>query len=161
MNLEQVNAFLERIPHAFAEDDPHSDQKSLEQSNIAALLAVYNAVKDGDFQTLYNAFTFDVTLENIGSPDLNMIGSWSGRDAVLEATANNYAQVKNQIPTLHRIVAQGDMVVVFAEETGTHTATQKTYTSHWVQQFTFQEGKIARIWQIGYVSAMEPITSAR
>ena len=45
-------------------------------------------------------------------------------------------------------MAQGDVVVVVARERGRFRETGRPYETHWVQIFTFRDGRLARFVQI-------------
>lgn len=66
-----------------------------------------------------------------------------GKANLLTALGRNFALFTDQIPALENIVAQGDVVVVFARETGRYVPTDQAYDLHWVQYFLFKDSKIA------------------
>ena len=112
----------------------------------AILHDVYSAVIRGDFNALRAAVAEDVEL--IISGFAPFAGSWRGQEEVLKAIQANFANAKDQQPTMEGMVAGGDTVAVMLRETGAVADTGQPYNLRAVQWFTFKSGKIARIDQI-------------
>ncbi len=90
----------------------------------------------------------DVEIEFVGSPRGLFAGRWRGREEAALAIGENFAQVEEQRPEVHSVVAQGDVVVVVAHEHGRFRRTGLLYETHWVQIFTFRDGKVVRFREI-------------
>jgi ketosteroid isomerase-like protein len=159
MNHEKISTFLNEIPLIFEFGDPDIATKTLEQSNLASLMQVYQTIVSADLAGYFNSLTEDVTLEIVGPKELGFTGHWEGRDAVLQATLQNFGKLEEIAPEVTSVVAQGDTVIVIAKESGRIRETEQSYVVHWVQQFTFREGKLARIWEIGETLRLAPAES--
>jgi hypothetical protein len=62
--------------------------------------------------------------------------------------------IENQEPEIRSVVAQGDVVVIVAHEHGRLRDSRRPYTLHWVQMFTFRDGRVARFRLICNSAAM-------
>jgi ketosteroid isomerase-like protein len=62
--------------------------------------------------------------------------------------------VEEQQPEILAVVAQGAVVVVTARERGRYRATGRSYDLHWVQLFTFRQGKVVRVREVFDSAAM-------
>jgi uncharacterized protein len=144
MNPASVGRFIDRLEGAFRADDARSANKEVEAANVRRLQEQYRAILRGDFAFVSDSMADDIDMEMIGPPNLPLVGHWHGRQEVAEAVRNNFAQLENQDPEVLAVVAQGDIVVLFARETGVYRPTGKRYAIHWVQLFTFANGKISR-----------------
>ena len=86
-------------------------------------------------------------MEFVGPPHAPFVGRWRGREEAARAVRDNFSQVEEQRPEIRTVVAQGDVVVVVAQERG-RFRDGRPYETHWVQLFTFRDGKLARFIQI-------------
>jgi ketosteroid isomerase-like protein len=148
MNRPVVAQFIERLRHAFEEDDADSRSKAAEAENVRRVQEQYRAIARGDFPAFLDTLAEDVEMEFVGSPRVPFAGRWRGRDQAARAVRENFAQVEDQHPEVHSVVAQGDTVVIVAHERGRFRNSGQPYEVHWVQIFTFRDGKIARFRQI-------------
>jgi ketosteroid isomerase-like protein len=125
-----------------------SKVRSLDPPDLQAVLhSAYDAVVHGRFDEFATFLTEDAQLSIAGIPPLD--GVWRGRDAVVAATKKNFGMIDNQQPDIERMVAQGDSVVVLLRERGTFKAEGRAYSVRVVQWFTFENGKISGIDEIG------------
>jgi hypothetical protein len=145
MNLEVVKRFLEQLQPAFREGDANAAAKTVEIDNIRQLEEQYRAIVRGDYAGVVAMMAEDIDLEIIGPPSVPLAGRWQGRERVAEALARNFGMVEDQQPVLQSVTAQGDTVVVIARERGRWKPTGRTYDVHWIQVFTFRDGKLARV----------------
>jgi uncharacterized protein len=136
--------FIEQLELAFARDDGNATSKVCEADNVRRLQDHYRAIARGDFGPVIAGMADDIDYEMIGPPDIPLVGRWRGRQQVAEAVRQNFGMLEEQQAELLDVVAQGDMVVLFAREQGRFRATGKPYDFHWVQLFTFRDGKVAR-----------------
>jgi ketosteroid isomerase-like protein len=148
MNQVAMAAFVEQLLPAFRAGDPGVAAKRAEAENVRLLRDIYNAVTRQDFQAALGYLTDDIELEIIGPPELPFAGHWRGRAEVATALAKNFAHLEDQRAEVHHLVAQGDTVVVFAQERGRFVATGLPYDLHWVHLFQFRDGKVARFREI-------------
>ncbi len=104
--------------------------------------------------------TEDVELEFLGGVGEVFYGG-KGKQAVMQAAIRNYALLEVQKPELISLVAKGDVVVVVAKESGKVCATQREYELHFIQHFTFCDGKIAKIFGFcdsqSLIDAVKPV----
>ena len=148
MNPTIFAQFIERLHHAFHEDDAQADSKAAESANVRLLQNQYRAIARGDYDVLLDTIDEDVEMEIYGTDRVPLAGKWRGRDAVVRAIQENFSQLADEEPEVHSVIAQGDMVVVVAFERGRFKHIQRPYALHWVQIFTFREGKLVRFREI-------------
>ncbi len=141
---KSVTDFIDRLPVAFAEQDPRVADKVLEAENVLTLQTMYQALARGDFDAFAALLAADVEFEMVGPADVPMCGRAVGPDGVMAAAARNYALLADQQAELLSLVAQGDLVVLIARETGRVRATGKTYDIHWTRSYTFRNGLLTR-----------------
>jgi ketosteroid isomerase-like protein len=144
MTEAPVAQFLDRFPTAFQEGDPLAGQKQTEAANVRRLQEMYRGIARGDFQAFADALADDTELEIIGGPSIPFNGRWYGKDEVVRAARENFAQIEASQPVIQSIVAQGDTVVLHCREQGRYRATQAQYDVHWVLVATYRDGKIVR-----------------
>ena len=148
MNAAAVNAFIDDLHRAFHEDDANAAAKNAEAANVRRLQEQYRALARGDFPAFLDHFADDIKMEIIGPDDVPFVGEWSGRQQVAEAVRRNFAMVEDQKPEILSLVAQGDLLVVIARERGRFRATGRAYDVHFVQVFTFRDGKVRHFREI-------------
>jgi ketosteroid isomerase-like protein len=148
MSQAGIARMLDRITHAFHEGDPEAGRKQAEAENVRLLREQYDAIARGDFDGAIEMFAEDIEFEILGPERGPFAGRWQGRAEVGDAVRRNFAKVENQEPEIHAVVAQGDTVVIIARECGRIRDTGQHYDVHWVQQFTFRDGKAVRIREI-------------
>jgi ketosteroid isomerase-like protein len=105
----------------------------------------YRALARGDFQPAIALMAEAVELELHTPADLPISGGWRGVAEVAAAMQRNFGSLAEQQAELLEVVAQGDTVVLFAEERGKIRATGASYHIRWVQMFTFRDDRIVRI----------------
>lgn len=147
--------FLDSVTTAFHAGDPDAGNKPAEAANIRHLRELYGTVLRGDFEDAYAAaLADDVVLEINGPLELPLSGRWEGPRAVTEATRRNFALFADQQAELTSVIAQGDTVVVLGREQGRYVATGRPYDLTFVQEFTFRDGKVARIREVFDTAAL-------
>jgi ketosteroid isomerase-like protein len=144
MEQSIVARLLERLPAAFREDDPAWHQKASESENVSRVREQYEAIARGDFAAFTALLSEDAEFEIVGVPEIPFVRKSRGRDAILAALRHNFSHVADQQPEILSVVAQGDVV---GRERGRMRESGREYALHWVQQFTFREGLLARIWK--------------
>ncbi len=143
MNPTVCAQFIAQLPTAFAQGDSAAVHKQAEAGTVAALQAFYRALLQNDVAALTACLTEDVSLEFIGPPGAPFAGKSVGRAEVIETMARNFALLEDQQPELETVVAQGDTVVVVGRERGRFRATGQAYQAHWIQIYTYRDGKIS------------------
>lgn len=141
----RMATFLQHFVQVFEAALPGTANKEPEASNVRAVRACYEAIARGDPAALAAAMSEDVLLEIVGPPHMPINGRWEGRGPVLAATARNFAQFTDQRPELNMVRAEGDMVFVIAQETGTYLPTRKVYDLWWMHAFRLRAGKVIHI----------------
>ncbi|OWK36604.1 nuclear transport factor 2 family protein [Fimbriiglobus ruber] len=148
MSAAVLAKFIEDLHPAFEAGDPAAAQKSAEAACVGLVQDQYRAVVRGDFAAFLVSMAEDIELENIGPPAIPFVGCWRGRAEVAEAIRRNFSWLEDQQPEVLTVVAQGDTVIVIARERGRFKPTGRAYDMHWVQQFTFKDGRVARFRQV-------------
>jgi ketosteroid isomerase-like protein len=145
--LEAQN-FIDQLVAAFHDNDDHAVEKAVEAANVALLQDLYRTIARGDFASLHDHFAEDIRMEIVGPSAVPFVGQWQGARQVAEQIASNFSHIEEQRPAIDSVVAQGDMVVVQAREEGRYRATGRSYQIHWVQIFTFRQGKLQQFREI-------------
>lgn len=148
MNSDAVNQFIASLGPAFQQSDPFSDSRPLERANLTTLVRIYGILAAGQYDALAEEMTEDVEMEIIGPAVIPFIGRWKGRADVCAATRRNFSFVKNQRPKIVNLTAQGNSIVVVAQEQGESVQTGTPYDIHWVQIFTFENAKMKKIHEV-------------
>lgn len=137
--------FIDRLHEAFLDEDATSAEKAAEARNVARLTEQYRAIARGDFPLALSQLADDIEFELRGPEDVPINGHWRGLAEVTAAIQSNFGALAEQEAEVHSVVAQGDSVVILAQERGKVRATGLQYHLRWVQVFTFRDDKIARI----------------
>jgi ketosteroid isomerase-like protein len=154
MNPTAVSQFIDKLRDAFEDDDSNAAAKVMESNNVTLIQDQYRAIARGDFAAFVNLLADDIEMEIVGPSAVPFVGSWRGRQQVVDAIGKNFSHLEDQHPEVQSVVAQGDMVVVTAKERGRIKATGRTYEVHWVQYFTFRNGKVVRFRELFDSGAM-------
>jgi ketosteroid isomerase-like protein len=137
--------FLDRLHDAFREGDEAPEAKLTEGENVRRLQGLYRAVSRGDFAPLEAAMDEGVELDLRGPVEVPVHGCWRGRAEVVAAVKRNFGSLADQQAEILSVVAQGDTVVLLAEERGQVRCSGAAYHLRWVQLFTFKGDKIVRV----------------
>jgi ketosteroid isomerase-like protein len=148
MKSDDLSQFIQSLGPAFRSNDPLSDARMMERDNVATLHRVYQHLGSADYDAIASEMTEDVELEIIGPAVVPFVGKWKGTLRVIQAIKQNFTFVQNQRPEIVNLTAQGNSVVVVAREQGECVQTGKPYDIHWVQIFTFRDGKLCRIHEV-------------
>ena len=138
-------SFFEQVSRAFRAHDPDVGSKQREAAHVRAIQLIYHAIARGAFDESLELMTDDMTLEICGPEAVPFCGKWQGKEAVLAAMRENFGHVEDQRPQVQSVVAQGDMVIITAREEGKVRATGEPYEVHWMQEFTFDDGKVKTV----------------
>lgn len=137
--------FIDRFQTAFTEGDENAISKVVETENVRRVEEVFRALASRDFDALNDVLTEEVTFEIVGSPGTPLAGLTKGREQVIEAVRNNFAQLEEQQPEILTVVAQGDTVVVVGRERGRFRPTGRDYELNWMHEYRFRGDKIAHM----------------
>jgi ketosteroid isomerase-like protein len=140
-----VDRFIDRLHPAFLAGDDRATEKACEAGNVQRLLDQYRAIARGDLQAAVAMMADDIEFDLAAPADVPISGAWRGVAAVADAVRRNFGSLADQQADLVSVVAQGDMVVLVAEERGTVRSTGQPYHLRWVQVFTFRGDKIIRL----------------
>jgi ketosteroid isomerase-like protein len=137
--------FIDRLHEAFLDGDEAAAGKVTEAANVRRLQEQYRALARGDFQPTISLMADGIELELHAPADLPITGCWRGVAAVTAAMRRNFGSLADQQAELLGVVAQGDTVVLFADESSKVRATGDRYQVRWVQFFTFRDDKLVRV----------------
>jgi uncharacterized protein len=140
-----VDRFIDRLHEAFLDGDEAPAVKVAEGGHVLRLQEQYRAIARGDFPSVIGQMADDVEFELNGPADFPINGRWRGLTEVSAAMRRNFGALAEQQAEILSLVAQGDTVVLLAQERGKVRATGAPYHLRWVQFFTFRDGKVARI----------------
>jgi ketosteroid isomerase-like protein len=140
-----MNSFIDSMTDHFRAADPVLDAKGYESDRFRALQEHYRALVAGDIDRFVSYLCDDVEFEIIGPTFVPFVGKWRGKNEVVQAILNNFSMVEQQEPQVQSVVAQGDQIVIVARETGRLRSSGIAYDIHWVQWFTFRNGKVANV----------------
>ncbi|HEX8399886.1 MAG TPA: nuclear transport factor 2 family protein [Pyrinomonadaceae bacterium] len=142
MNQIIDSQFIDNLQTAFHEGDKNVANKLEEAENVRRVEEAFRLIARKDFKALDGIFADEITFEIVGSPDTPMAGVTQGCRQVIETLENNFAQIEEQQPEIHSVVAQGNTVVVFGRDRGRFRPTGQTFDLHWMHQYIFENGKI-------------------
>jgi len=119
-----------------------------EEANIAIVKQCFADAGVKDWRTaLENVVTDDIVLQwlktEIGEVEETVTGKEAALTSIdnLEKALADLPEAKNQ----YEFFADGDTVIVLAEQTGTDVMTGKPFLRHWACFVTLTEGKISSI----------------
>jgi uncharacterized protein len=142
MSAKMDTQFIDSIPTAFREGDANADEKLEELENVALVREISRIIASADFDALGDFVADDVVLEIIGPSEMPFAGTYNGREQVIEVTRHNFSLLENQVPQILSVVAQGNAVVLLGRETARFRQTGNDYEMHWMQHYTFRDGKL-------------------
>jgi ketosteroid isomerase-like protein len=111
-------------------------------SNQQILEQTYRDYAAGNISAVLSSFDKDIVWVRPGAPAIPFSGIFKGIEEVTKmfAIVATTLTIKTFLP--EKICTNNDMVVVLGRDTAEVNATGKTYSSDWVQAFTFKNGKI-------------------
>jgi ketosteroid isomerase-like protein len=160
MSQSSFTAFIDRLLPAYLDGDPTAVAKETEGGNVNRLIGLYRAIERGDFPAALDLFADDMDMEIIGPSSVPISGRWRGKEQIAAALVRNFSLFEDQRPEVQSVVAQGDTVVILGRETGRYRPTGREYELHWVQFFTFRDGKLVRFRELAdtavFLDAVKP-----
>jgi len=148
MTFTPIQRFIEDLSSAFFSGDAEVERKTNEATNVEKLQSLYQNVADGDLNSFIHELHEDIDFENFGPEEIPFVNEAHGPEEVGKALAYNFSLLEDQKPVVNSVIAQGDTVVVFAEEEGKFRETGRDYQMQWVQQFTFKNRKLIKFRQV-------------
>lgn len=114
-------------------------------SNLQIVQQLYQCYAAGNMQGMMAFFDPAVVWLEPGAPDIPFAGTFNGLAALgqMFALEAKNIQVKSFVPK--SFCASGDLVVVQGNDNTKVIPTGKTYSTAWVQAFTFQNSKIIQV----------------
>lgn len=158
---QQLFKFVEDFYSAFGHGDSNAEaEKQPEAANVRLLQKhfryLFDGLEAGDFGPFAASMAEDITYSCNVSGDHPFGGSLCGRDIVLEHVKANFEMVRDQMPEVTSVIAQGNQVVLAFRETGWFLPADVKYDSEIVQIFTFRDGLVAEFQMFG---PLPPINS--
>ena len=114
-------------------------------ANLLTVRQQIDAIARGEFQAALECAHPDIELEIFAPPEFPWIRRAIGIEALTAAIRQNFASIDDQRPTIHNVVTEQDLVVLFGEERGMIRETGATYHVQFVHRFTFVDGHLKSI----------------
>jgi len=111
-------------------------------TNQQIIELMYRNYAAGNMSAVLSAFDKDIVWVRPGAPFIPFSGIFKGVEEVTKmfAILATTLTIKTFLP--EQICTNDDTVVVLGHDTAEVIATGKTYSTEWVQAFTFKDGKI-------------------
>lgn len=103
------------------------------------------AIARGDLDGALAGAHPDIEFEIFAPPEFPWVRRATGIEPLRAAIAQNFAAVAEQRPTIHHVVTESDVVVLFGEERGVLRSTGQRYHMQFVHRFTFAGGRLKSI----------------
>lgn len=116
-----------------------------EKENVELVQQTYAAFGRGDIEAVFNNFAPDIVWQSRYSSDVPLNGTFHGKEQVMEffKTLGETLEVHEYVP--QKFLSLDDTVVVLGYEKVTAKPTGKAYTNEWVQVWTIQNNKLAKL----------------
>jgi ketosteroid isomerase-like protein len=132
----------------FRDGDLKAPEKVEEAANVRLIQELMLAIGRNDAVALGDLLTDDVELDIRTSVDLPFIRRAKGKEQFLEAVWKNFGELQDQQPNLEAVIAQGDTVIILAQEQGELRKTSARYQIQGMHRYVFREGKIALVQEL-------------
>lgn len=114
-------------------------------TNEEIVKTLYKNFGEGNMQAVMEAFDPNIVWLRSGSPDIPFSGTFTG----IEGMKTMLTLIQQTIRLKHfspqKFCSNEDTVVVLGHDEAEVIATGKTYSSDWVQSFTFRNNKIIHV----------------
>ncbi|HEY5407057.1 MAG TPA: nuclear transport factor 2 family protein [Ginsengibacter sp.] len=114
-------------------------------SNREIIEEAYKNYIAGNMSAVLSCFDKDIIWERPGSPFIPFSGIFKGIDEVTKMFAIQATTISIKKFLAEKICTNDDTVMVAGCDAADVVATGKTYSTDWVQSFTFKEGKIIHV----------------
>ena len=104
-----------------------------------------DAIARGDLESALGNAHPELDLEIFAPPEFPWIRRARGVAAIRDAIEHNFGSLEHQTPTIENVVTELDTVVLFGREHGIIRATAAPYEVHFVQRFTFEDGRLRSV----------------
>lgn len=136
--------FSDSLTRLFQENDDNASHKSAEQNHIDLATHFYRALGENDLDTAKACLSPNVFHKLHGPEDFEPSGEDLGPDAMLEHMAAVFSLLDGQTPRALRVIAQGNSMTIFYEDSGRIKNSGKEYCVSGVHLIEFHEQKIVR-----------------
>ena len=118
---------------------------NMQNNNQHVIQQMYADFEKGNIPAVLSAFSKDVVWARAGAPFIPFSGTFNGIAEVMKmfALQDENLSMKSFVP--QRFCSNEDTVEVIGHDEAQVKPTGKSYSADWVQTFTFQDGKIARV----------------
>lgn len=118
---------------------------NMQNNNQHVIQQMYDDFEKGNIPAVLSAFSKDVVWARAGAPFIPFSGTFNGITEVMKmfALQEENLSMKSFVP--QTFCSNEDTVVVIGHDEAQVKPTGKSYSADWVQTFTFQDGKIARV----------------
>jgi uncharacterized protein len=144
MNPDDVSKLISSHETIVCHEDRLSGDKIVERDNLLTLYRVFQNLGTDEQDAIAAELTDDVEFEIIGPAMVPFTRKWEGITHVLPAVQQHLAD-RTQQRDIVNFVVQGNSIVVVSREQSESLQTGEPYDIHWVQIFTFRDGKLCRI----------------
>ena len=112
------------------------------QNNPQIIEDMFKDYAAGNMSAVLSCFDKDIIWHRPGAPDIPFSGTFNGIEEVMKmfAIQASVISIKEFIP--EKICTSEDTVAVFGHDQVNVNSTGKTYSTKWVQSYTFKDGKI-------------------
>ncbi|MEO8764226.1 MAG: nuclear transport factor 2 family protein [Ginsengibacter sp.] len=114
-------------------------------SNQQILEAVYRNYAEGNMPVVLSAFDKDIEWIRPGAPSIPFAGTFTGIKEVTRMFGLMSAMLTIKQFSPERMFSHDDTVLVLGHDIAEVITTGKTYSTDWVQAFTFKDGKITHV----------------
>ena len=111
-------------------------------NNIQIVQQMYKDFGSGNIQAVLANFDKDVIWVRPGEPNIPFAGTFKGIDGLIQMFTIINQSIRLKVFTPEKFFSNKNMVVVLGSDTAEVIATGKSYTSEWIQAFTFKDDKI-------------------
>jgi len=145
IDRKQSKEFRMAMRPAFVDGDEESDAKVVEHQNVRTFERVAKALAEERFHEVAPLVTDDIEFAWFGPPDLPFTRRGRGAPLLLGAIEQLFYKMESQAPLVQFLVAQGDRVVMIAEERGIFKDSRQPYYWKMAQACRFREGRICQV----------------
>ena len=114
-------------------------------NNRQIIEQMYRNYAAGNMSAIIACFDKDIIWERPGAPYILFSGTFNGINEVTKMFALQAITISIKSFLPQKICTNDDTVVVLGHDTVDVIATGKTYSTNWVQAFTFKDGKIIHV----------------
>jgi len=166
---DHVSRFIDDIQKKFHAGDSDSSRKKCEEQNVEHIQRMNRLISGKDFESLQQMFDPDVHYYWPGPPEMPFVADIKGAEQVTARIKENFSKLDQdqQKPEVISVSAQGNLVFVLFQETGTTADSREEYSVEWVQLFEFsyeteESGAITgrRVSRISFFGDTTPFTAA-